>query len=149
MAKVVPLSGRKRAHWKPGDGNRAMPHPFHPVELKRMLELAAEDHRSLEEVSYAYRTVQGWWQTRQQKRGDWPMVVINSMRAGWGLRGFTHYQQRDPDQSKINPRTGEKFSKRTRLTSDAIERLVRKHCEKYEMTVPASFDVPDEQQALL
>lgn len=142
MAQVIPLRKRKREAWREGDGVRAMPFPFHPQELERLLRLAAGDSRSLEEIRYASRTVRGWWLSRQQKRGDWVMVVLNAMRSGWALKGFKRYQSSTPAEHEINARTGEAVGKRTLITADLLAELVLKHAEKVGLEPPEGLNLP-------
>ena len=103
-----------------------MPDRLSPDELRRLLNLAARDSRTKEEVQYAVQTVRGWWETRRQQRLDWPMVVINAMRSGWGMRGFKQWQGRTSGQHEINARTGEPIVKSTPLTPERIEALVER-----------------------
>ena len=126
-----------------------MPEHFHPLELKRFLELAAQDRRTLEETRYAYRAVRGWWLACQEKRGDWVMVVINAMRAGWAMRGYRLWQSKDPNKKlPVNARTGEVLHPRTKLTKANIPSLVVAYAAKHGIELPQELTTPTQQGEL-
>ena len=110
MGQVVSLdSERKKRSVIP-------PHP-----LPEALSLAQVEHllrRSMawkfthQEVQYAWITVKDWAAARGSKayRADWVAVIMNSMRQGWGLKGFEKYAAK---------RGG--VTRGTRITEDGIQ----------------------------
>ena len=103
---------------------RAMPERLSRDELLRLFRLAQSWGFRLEHVYYATWSVRTWHdgQPSTRKREDWVMVILNSMRLGWGLRGFKAWLPRRPrpifptvegprDQDKLRFLTPEVVSK--------------------------------------
>ena len=86
----------------------------HPIPERLSLAQVEALHRraktwgfSMEEVYFATITVRLWASGRGTKadRCDWLAVIINSMRLGWGLRGFKQWADRRSLSTRGRPIT--------------------------------------------
>jgi hypothetical protein len=78
-----------------------MPDPMPLDQVDRLLKIGSKHGFRLEEVQYGTLRTRMWWTTNQKMRADWPMVIINSMHSGWGLKGFGDWKARGMDRRYI------------------------------------------------
>ena len=68
------------------------PDPIPLDQVERILRLGAKDRFSYAQLLYARRSVEYWAMTNGKQRRDWPMVIVNAARLGWGLRGYERWR---------------------------------------------------------
>ena len=92
QSNVIPI-GKERAR---REKNGPMPEQFPLDQVERLLKLAGQDAFTWEQVQYATRSVRAWYlgDPARRRRTDWVMVILNSLRMQWGLRGFAKWRER-------------------------------------------------------
>lgn len=97
-SNVVPL--RQRTQRPESEPKRLAPHPLPErlslAQIERLHRLAAKWHFTFDEVRFAVISVRAWAEGRGKAadRADWVAVILNSLRLGWGLRGYPAWLKR-------------------------------------------------------
>lgn len=107
QASVHDLAEERARRSRRKDRGETFPDPM-PLDLTiRTMKLARADGYTFAELLFATRTVL-YWANGGNKEGhivykiDWAMTIVNSMRLGWGLRGFKDWRTRQRYKSWVD-----------------------------------------------
>jgi hypothetical protein len=100
LASVHDLAEGKARRSRRRNQGEPFPDPL-PLDLVvRAMKLARIDGYTFAELMFSARTVL-YWSNGGDKEGhivykvDWAMTIVNSMRLGWGLRGFKAWRSKN------------------------------------------------------
>ena len=116
-AEVVYLAGRRRRK----KDEYPCPDKLTPEQLGSVLRFALRNGYSYERVQFAWMTVRSWWEMREIQKKDWAAVTRNALLHFWGKNGYPDWMARRAWKGPEH-----------QLTSDLIERIVKKYRESCE-----------------
>jgi len=115
---------------------RPIPESIEGDDRSRLLRLGSDSGFSEDMCRYATTRVRLWAQGSGKLRTDWVAVIVNSMKAGWGLEGmpgrkdpgFKNYGQKLEDNSrKVREETDEFIEQHFRERGEESVRLDQQH----------------------